>query len=57
MVKVPRTELLQIETRKQMFYKEQEFKLAKTTDFETLRLSCCDFWGLDRDSYSLYDNQ
>ena len=57
MVKVPRTELLAIETRKQMFYKEQEFKLTKDTDFETLRISACDFWGLNQEEYSLYDDK
>jgi len=47
-VKVPKTELLQIETRKQVVYLEQEFKLTKDTNFDTLRNMCCDFWGLNR---------
>ena len=55
MVKVPRTELLKIETRKQIIYLEQEFKLTKDTDFPTLNKMCCDFWGLDAANYSLYD--
>ena len=55
MVKVPKTELLQIETRKQVVYLEQEFKLTKDTNFVTLRDMCCDFWGLKRENYSLYD--
>ena len=48
MVKVPKTELLQIETRKQTIYLEQVFKLTKETNFKTLRDMCCDFWGLNR---------
>lgn len=55
MVKVPKTELLQIQTRKQVVYLEQEFKLTKDTNFEILKDMCCDFWGLKKDSYSLYD--
>ena len=50
MVKVPKTELLQIETRKQVVYLEQEFKLTKDTNFVTLRDMCCDFWGLKREN-------
>ena len=32
-VKVPKTELLKIESKKQIVYLEQEFKLEKETDF------------------------
>ena len=57
MVKVAKTELLQIETAKQTVYLEQEFKLTKETNFKTLRDMCCDFWGLKRENYSLYDSK
>lgn len=57
MVKVPQTELLKIETKKQVIYLEQEFKLTKDTDFPTLNKMCCDFWGLDHNNYSLYDQK
>ena len=57
MVKVPKTELLKIETRKQIVYLEQEFKLTKETDFPTLKDMCCDFWGLENSNYSLYDQK
>lgn len=57
MVKVRKTELLQIETRKQIIYLEQEFKLTKKTNFETLKDMCCDFWGLESNNYSLYDTK
>lgn len=36
---------------------EQKFKLTKETDFETLKKMCCDFWGLKRENYSLYDTK
>ncbi len=42
-------------TRKQVVYLEQEFKLTKITNFVTLKDMCCDFWGLKRENYSLYD--
>ena len=57
MVKVAKTELLKIDTQKQTVYLEQEFKLTKSTDFMTLKDMCCDFWGLNRDHFSLYDSK
>jgi hypothetical protein len=57
MVKVAKTELLQIESQKQTVYLEQEFKLTKDTDFEVLRDMCCHFWSLDKKYYSLYDSK
>lgn len=54
-VKVSKAELMQIESRKQVVYLEQTFKLTKVTNFDTLRNMCCDFWGLPRNQYSLYD--
>lgn len=57
MVKVARTELLQIDNNKQAVYLEQEFKLTKETNFETLKDMCCHFWGLNEDKYSLYDSK
>ena len=57
MVKVARTELLQIDNKKQAVYLEQEFKLTKETNFETLKDMCCQFWGLNQDKYSLYDSK
>ena len=36
-VKVPKTELLKISSKKQIVYLEQEFKLDKETDFFTLK--------------------
>jgi len=54
-VKVPKTELIKIQSRKQVVYLEQTFKLTKETNFKTLCHMCCDFWGLNRNQYSLYD--
>ena len=38
-------------------YLEQEFKLTIDTNFDTLRNMCCDFWGLSKNQYSLYDEK
>lgn len=56
-VRVARSELMQIQSRRQVIYLEQEFKLEKDTDFETLKTQCCRFWGLSESEYSLYDSK
>lgn len=36
-------------------YVEQRFRITKQTTFEDLRIGACEFWGLDKSKYSLYD--
>lgn len=36
-------------------YVEQRFRITRQTTFEDLRIGGCEFWGLDKLKYSLYD--
>ena len=55
-VKVANSALMQNARRKEV-YVEQPFKITNDTSFEMLRDMSCEFWGLNKDEYSLYDQQ
>lgn len=46
---------LVVKRQKKDEYVEQKFKIAKSTRFLDLKEEACSFWGLDKDWFSLYD--
>ena len=54
-IKLKSLELGKMRRNKKDDYLEQKFRITKQSTFDDLRTVACEFWGLDRYKYSLYD--